>query len=165
METLTHIKKLANPNYIGSYELMTGDTPTELTVIIEKVVKEPVQNGDKKEDCTVMYIKGQKPMILNATNRKSLEKATGTPFIERMVGKKVTLHVVKTKAFGDTVDALRIKPEAPVLPAFTPQHPKWNDAITALKAGNTNIETIKRSYIISAENEKILASHVPAKTV
>lgn len=161
MEQLTHIKRLANPNYIGSYELMTGDTPIELNVKIEKVVKEPVQNGDQKEDCVVMYLKGQKPMIINATNRKNLEKATGTPYIERMIGKTVTLHVVKIKAFGENVDALRIKPIAPAapkLPELTPEHAKWDGARTALKAGNTNLETIRKSFILSAENEaKLLA--------
>jgi len=159
MENLTHIKKLSNPHYIGSYELMTGESPIELNVKIEKVVKEPVQNGDQKEDCVVMYLKGQKPMIINATNRKNLEKATGTPYIERMIGKTVTLHVVKIKAFGENVDALRIKPIAPTpaaLPELTPEHAKWESARTAIKAGNTTIETIRKSFILSEANEKLL---------
>lgn len=165
METLTHIRKLSNPNYIGSYELMTGDTPVELVVTIEKIVKEPVQNGDTKEDATVMYLKGQKPMIVNATNRKSLEKATGTPFIERMIGKQVTLFVIKIKAFGDMVDALRIRPTAPILaskPDLNPHHPKWNDALTALNSKNTTLETIKKSYTVSIANEKLLSDGIKA---
>lgn len=57
METKTHYKKLRNPNYIGSYELMTGSTPVELIVTIEKAVKELIQNGDKKEEAMVIYLK------------------------------------------------------------------------------------------------------------
>lgn len=156
----THIRRLSNPNYIGSYELMTGGDPKDMVVTIEKIVKEPVQNGDKKEDATVMYIKGQKPMIINATNRKSLIKATGSVYIEDMTGKKVTLFVSKVRAFGETVDALRIRPEPPVItiPELTPDHPRWNDAKVALKAGNTTIEAIKKSYKLSPKNEKELTN-------
>lgn len=149
----THFKKLRNPNYIGSYELMTGDKPIELVVAIEKAVKEMVQNGDKKEEAMVVYLKGQKPMIVNSTNAKAISSATGSPYIEDWVGKKITLYVAQIKAFGEKVDALRVKKEAPSLPVLNATHPKWNDAITALKAGNTTVDKIKLSYQV---NEKEL---------
>lgn len=149
----THFKKLRNPNYIGSYELMTGDKPIELVVTIEKSVKEMVQNGDKKEEAMVVYLKGQKPMIVNSTNAKAISSATGSPYIEDWVGKKITLYVAQIKAFGEKVDALRVKKEAPSLPVLNVSHPKWNDAIAALKAGNTTVDKIKLSYQV---NEKEL---------
>ena len=56
--TLTHFKKLRNPNYVGSYELMVDEnTSIEKIVTIEKVVTELVQNGDKKEMMMVCYFK------------------------------------------------------------------------------------------------------------
>lgn len=149
----THFKKLRNPNYIGSYELMTGDKPIELVVTIDKAVKEIVQNGDKKEEAMVVYLKGQKPMIVNSTNAKAISAATGSPYIEDWVGKKITLYVAQIKAFGEKVDALRVKKEAPSLPVLNATHPKWNDAITALRAGNTTVDKIKLSYQV---NEKEL---------
>lgn len=153
----THFKKLRNPNYIGSYELMTGGSPIELIVTIEKVVKEMVQNGDKKEEAMVCYLKGQKPMIVNSTNAKAISSSVGSPYIEDWVGKKITLYVAQIKAFGEKVDALRVKKEAVALPVLNSNHPKWNDAITALKAGNTTIEKIKLSYQV---NEKELQDAV-----
>jgi len=154
----THYKKLRNPNYIGSYELMTGGSPIELVVKIERAVKEMVQNGDKKEEAMVIYLKGQKPMIVNSTNAKSIEKATGSPYIEDWVGKSITLYVAKIKAFGETVDALRVKPTAPVIkmPELTPQHPRWDGAKTALASKNTTLEAIRKNYVLSPENEKLL---------
>lgn len=115
MKELTHIKKLKDPKYIGSYELMISDTEVkEMTVTIEKVVQEYVQNGDKKELKPVMHIVGQKPMIVSATvNIKNLIKATGTPFIENMAGKQITLFLTKEKFFGELQYALRIRPFAP----------------------------------------------------
>ena len=52
-------------------------------------------------------------MIIHAkTNFQGLENATGTPFIERWVGKKICVYVeTGVKAFGQVVDALRIKPK------------------------------------------------------
>lgn len=156
MENLTHYKKLRNPNYIGSYELMTGGEPIELVVTIERATKEMVQNGDKKEEAMVVYLKGQKPMIVNATNAKAITSALGTPYVEEWSGKRITLYVARIKAFGETVDALRVRKYAPGLPELTASHPKWNDAIQALKAKNTTIEQIKKSYLLSSENEKLL---------
>jgi hypothetical protein len=155
----THWKALTHPDYIGAYALMQGEKNIDLIVTIETVKREIVIGADgKKEECTVAHLKGHKPMILNATNQKAITKALGTPFIEDWAGKSITLYVAKVKAFGDTVDALRVKTEAPVikLPELTPQHPNWGKAITALKAGNSTIDDVKKKYSLSQENEKQL---------
>lgn len=156
--TKTHWKKLTHPDYLGAYELLDGSANgKELTVVIQQVKREQVVGADgKKEECTVCYLHGQKPMILNATNQKTMTKIFKSPYIEDWSGKRMTLYVAKVKAFGDTVDALRVRDKAPELEQFTPSHPKWNGAITALKAGNTTIEAIKKNYTLTAENEKLL---------
>lgn len=160
METLTHVKKLANPNFLGSYELQLDDDKfTEIIVEIERVSKDMVQNGDKKEEAVVVYIKGHKPFIANSTNRKNIIAALGTPFIEKWIGRKITLYVAKIKAFGETVDALRVRKEAPVvetkLPEFLPTNKNWQKAIDAVKSGKNTLENsldvIRKSYSISEE--------------
>jgi len=159
-ETKTHWKKLTHPDYLGAYELMDGTAENkELVVTITKVVREQVTGADgKKEECTVCHLNGQKPMILNATNQKTMTKLFNSPYIEDWAGKKMTLFVAKVKAFGDTVDALRIRATAPKLPDLTPAHEKWEGARTAIKAGNTTIEAIRKSYTLSTENEKLLTA-------
>ena len=158
-ETKTHWKKLQHPDYIGAYELMDGTPNKELTVTITKVAREQITGADgKKEECTVCYLHGQKPMILNSTNQKVMQKLFDSPYIEDWSGKKMTLYVARVKAFGDTVDALRVRPTAPKLPELTPTHEKWQGAMTALKAGNTTIEAIRKNYILSTENEKLLTA-------
>lgn len=158
-ETKTHWKKLQHPDYIGAYELMDGTPNKELTVTITKVAREQITGADgKKEECTVCYLHGQKLMILNSTNQKVMQKLFDSPYIEDWAGKKMTLYVARVKAFGDTVDALRVRPTAPKLPELTPTHEKWQGAMTALKAGNTTIEAIRKNYILSTENEKLLTA-------
>ena len=155
---LTHWKKLTHPDYIGAYELMDGSaTNKELVVTIKEVLRQMVTGADgKKEECTVCHLLNQKPMILNATNQKTMTKVFGTPYIQQWAGRKMTLYVAKVKAFGETVDALRVRTEAPKLPELTPTHDKWDGAKKALKDGNTTIAAIRTSYVLSVENEKLL---------
>ncbi len=154
-ETLTHWKQLTNPNYIGAYSLQPKE---ERTVQIVKVVKELVKaEGGKEAECTVAYLNAEKPMILNKTNCKTLAKIFGTPYIENWQGKSAIIYAEMVNAFGDKMEALRIKPTAPILPELTPSHPKWNEAIKALKSGKT-IEVVTARYTLSNENRELLIS-------
>lgn len=155
----THYRKLRNPNFIGSYELMTGGEPKDMVVEIVSASKDVVQNGDKKEEAMVIKLKNQKPFIVNSTNAKSIAKALGSPYVEDWSGKLITLYVAKIRAFGETVDALRVRPEAPkapTLPDLNPKHPKWDGAVKAVKEGKTTIEAIRKQYSLNDENEKLL---------
>ena len=106
--TLTHWKKLENPDYIGSYAFQPGETKT---VTIAKVTREIVTGPDgKKEECTIVhFVENEKPLILNATNGKMISKLTDTPYIEQWAGHRIMLGVEKVKAFGDVVEAVRVK--------------------------------------------------------
>lgn len=173
METKTHYKKLRNPNYIGSYELMTGGDPVDMVVTIERAVKEMVQNGDKKEDAMVLYLKDQKPMIVNSTNAKAITAALESPYIEDWSGKSITLYVARIKAFGETVDALRVRKEKPAQqplgkPEFTTANPQWQQMIDAVTSGTQTapniIKAIQKTYSISEPTAKLLIDATP-KTV
>jgi len=155
----THWKKLDNPNYLAAYSLMDGQTK-EIIVTIDKVVVEEVKTDRGAEQCKVAYIKGQKPMILNVTNCKAIQKAYDTPYIEDWAGKTITLYVAKIKAFGDVVDALRIKPEKPVvsLPELKPGHDKWEGAKKAISEGSYELNDVLKKYTMSDKNQELLCS-------
>lgn len=109
---MTHWKKLTNPDYLGAYSIEDG---RDLVLTIGSVGVEKVVGADgKKEDCVVCHWQEpQKPMILNATNMKMITKLLGTPFIEEWAGHKIQIGVEKVKAFGDVVDALRVRKQLP----------------------------------------------------
>lgn len=114
-EVLTHWKKLTNPDYLGAYALEPGQ---DLIVTIKSVANEVVTGTDgKKETCSVMhFVENVKPMVLNATNSKTITKLLKTPYIEQWAGRKIQLYVESgIKAFGDIVDAIRVRPFIPVL--------------------------------------------------
>ncbi len=111
--TLTHWKKLMNPDYLGSYALEPGQ---DLIVTIKSVCNEEVTGSDGKKDiCSVIhFVENVKPMILNATNNKTIAKLFKTPYIEEWSGRKIQVYTEKVKAFGEIWDALRIRPYLPV---------------------------------------------------
>ena len=108
----THWKKMTNPNYLGAYAFEPGE---EKTGTIAQVKQEMVTGADgKSEECIVCYFREQslKPLILNKVNCKTIEKLLKTPYVENWVGKQITMCVKPVKAFGDTVDAVRVKNKA-----------------------------------------------------
>lgn len=111
---MTHWKKLTNPNYIGSYAFQPGE---EKPVMIKSVGQEEVTNPEGgKELCIVAHFQQpEKPLILNKTNCKAIEKISGTPDIERWPGVGIILYVQRVKAFGDLVEAVRIRPVKPFI--------------------------------------------------
>lgn len=133
MEKLTMWKKTINKAYLGSWDLCVGadanDKPIykDLIATVKDVKEDLVTDMEKvktnrnlkatkeelsKKELLVYFEELEKPMIIHAkTNFQGLENATGTPFIEKWVGRSVCIYVEKgVKAFGTVTDALRIKP-------------------------------------------------------
>ena len=115
METneLHHWKKFTDPRFIGSHDFQPNQ---ELKVVFESVSNEMIElfNGTKNEtkSCIVARFKGaKKPLLLNNTNCKIIERNLSTPFVEQWAGKSIILYVVKVRAFGSVVDAVRVKSE------------------------------------------------------
>ena len=48
-------------------------------------------------------------MILNSTNAKMIQKLLKTPYIEEWAGHSIQIGVEMVKAFGEIVDALRVR--------------------------------------------------------
>ncbi len=115
----THWKKLENPDYLGAYALHPGQ---DLVVQIASVKQEEVYNpsNSKKEICAVAHFSNRdvKPMILNVTNCKMISKIYDTPYIEDWAGKYISIYIAKVKAFGEVVEALRIRNRIPTTEKF-----------------------------------------------
>ena len=111
-ETKTHWKKNFNYNYIGAYSLPVG---SDMILTIKEMQQEEVaQLNGKKDMCFTAHFSeaNVKPMILNKTNCKIIEKMYGS-FTEDWVGKKIQIYSAKVSAFGTETDALRIRNQIP----------------------------------------------------
>lgn len=119
----THIDKLRNPNYLGGWDLLDQNGKTiDKIVTIKEIKAEHVfdQKSNSEQQVITVYFNECKPIILNATNRKTLKKVTGTEFIEDMAGKKIQLTTKKVKAFGEIHDAIRIVSSVPATQTVKP---------------------------------------------
>lgn len=104
-----HWKKTTNPDYLGTYAF---DRDQEMIVRIKDLRQEKIQNPNGgSEEKIVMYFDGDiKPMILNTTNMKNIEKALKTPYMDEWVGRKLQLYVdPAVSAFGQIVAAVRVR--------------------------------------------------------
>jgi hypothetical protein len=158
----THWKKFHHPDYIGAYAFQPGE---EKILTIKSVSEEDVigSNG-RKEPCMIVKFAeaNEKPLICNVTNAKTIEKVVGSGYIEDWSGQKIQLYVTEVSAFGDTVDAVRIRPKAPktTKAEFTPSHPKWNDAVSRVASGEATADTIRQHFTLSDANESRLLAEV-----
>lgn len=109
----THWKKLTNPNYLGAYAFDEGK---DMILTVASVGNELVTgDGGRKEECTVCHFaENVKPMILNKTNMKAIQKALGTPYIEEWAGCRIQIYADPNVKFGKEITGgVRVRSYAP----------------------------------------------------
>ena len=121
-EQKTHWKKVvSDPNYIGEADFQEGE---EKILTIAKVnAAETVTTAEGKSKKAVVHWAepGYKPMILNVTRSKSIEKVAGSGYFEDWPGTKVQLYIEHgIKAFGEVVSAVRVRPFKPRIQQAAP---------------------------------------------
>lgn len=158
----THYRKAFNSPYLSSSDIVK---PTVLTVAYVRL--EPDLTKKTKDLFNTAHFvekeirKGEKlkPMILNAHNSKVMRMLTGSHFLEDWNDTKITVYVDNAVKFGrDTVEGLRISPEAPrlVKPELTKENAKvWGNAITAFQRDGDLAKVLERFYI-SEENQQLI---------
>jgi hypothetical protein len=158
----THFRKAFNSPYLSSADLVG---PTILTI---KEVRLEKDHSKRTKDSfnTIHFVerdlrRGEKlkPMILNATNSKTMATLSGSQFIEDWAGVAISVYVEQNIKFGkDMVDGLRISPVPPKKekPFLTPKSEgNWTNAIEAYKRDGNLDEVLKRVQI-TEENQKLI---------
>lgn len=159
MTDKTHWKRLINPDYIGAYALPPG---MDMTVEILSVGRKKVTvSGGKKEDHTVVELRGQKPLILNSTNSKSIARLYG-PYIEDWAGKRITLFASTAKLAGETVECLRIRPQVTEKQKPNITDERLDAAIASIKSGQFTVEKLNATFFLTLEqDDKVAAALAP----
>ena len=154
--TKTHWKKLTNPDYLGAYDFADGE---QRLVTVKSVEQKTIKSerGDEQE-ITINFVESYKPMIINATNAKTIAQISGSNFIEDWTGLQFYIVVKKVKAFGDVVDALRISSEKVIkkLPTLIVGDANFEKIKTALKEKKFSIDDVKKKYSFTKETEDAL---------
>jgi len=136
----THWKKNYNSDYLDSESFNGKDT---ILKIARTATKKVYAAGEDAKDCFIVFFDGvKKPMILNKTNAKTITKVVGSPYVEDWIGKLIVLGVEKVKAFGDVVEALRVRNIKPA-PAKAVDYTAEIDTLR----GCTSLEQLQTTYL------------------
>lgn len=157
----THYRKAFNSPYLSSADVTE---PTILTIL--RVVLEKDKTNKTKDSFNTAYFMEKeirpgeelKPMVLNATNSRTMRDLTGSPYIDDWQNVMVTVYVDPNVRFGkDTVEGLRIGSERPRLikPELQPATKAWKNAIIAYKRDG-NFDAIEKRMSISDSNKELL---------
>jgi hypothetical protein len=101
-------------------------------------------------------------MILNATNCKTITKLKGSPYIEEWIDFSFKIYPTKVKAFGDMVEALRIRSElvTKTKPKLELNTENFTNCRNSYLADNGWLPKIKAKYDVSAEVEAELTKPI-----
>ena len=109
-----HWRNEFKSNYLGSHLMTNGQ---DMILTIKSVVADDLQatDGTKKHSLVASFVEpGVLPMVLNKTNCRTIAKLYHENDYTRWAGKRISVYVDhNVKAFGDTVDGLRIRPKVP----------------------------------------------------
>jgi len=166
MENKTHYRRVFKSDHLGIADLEDLIEEGKRLVFTVREVKQEFDTlvAGKKINANIAYFKEPiKPMVLNATNSKIMKSFNNnSPFVEDWKNTVIELYIdPNVKMKGDTVGGVRIKPSKPALtkPELVPNMPEWNKAVEWLK-GDGTIDGIKKRYLLSETNEKLIKDAV-----
>lgn len=161
MSEKTHWKKAFDSDYLSSADIPEGK---DLILTIKQVRLEDVKGSDgAKQKRNIAYFKeNYKPMILNATNSKTVKKFAGSKYIDDWNNVPIQVYVDDNiKAFGDIVEGLRIRKEQPKgKKQLLFGSEQWQKAVEFLLTPNGSIEKIKKNYDLSKDDISQLENDV-----
>lgn len=164
----THYRKAFNSPYLSAADIVE---PTVLTV--SRVSLDIDKTKKTKDMFNTAYFREKeirpgeelKPMILNATNSRTLKNLTGSAFIEDWVNVPVMVYVDNAVRFGrDTVEGLRISSERPNVrkPELTQENATaWKRAVEVY-AKSKSFDAIEKHMEISESNKSLIVYAVNA---
>jgi hypothetical protein len=165
----THYRKAFDSPYLSSADIVE---PTVLTV---SHVALEVDHTKKTRDMfnTAHFVEKEirpgeklKPMILNASNSKTMRGITGSSFIDDWLNVRITIYVDSNVRFGkETVEGLRISPHAPEKKSLTPENTKAWGAAKAAFMRDGNLRSVLSRMDMSEQHQVQLISECEANEV
>jgi len=158
----THYRKAFNSPYLSSPDIVG---PTVLT--ISHVRLEPDKTKKTKDLFNTAYFiekelragEKLKPMILNATNSRTMRQLTGSYFLEDWINVPVTVFVDPSVRFGNkTLEGLRISTEAPKLSkrSFNAQDPALLSRAVAAFERDGNFRAIEEHLSLTEADKSVI---------
>lgn len=172
MENKHHYRNVFKSDHLSSADLEDLLEQGEKLIFTIREVKQEkgAKVAGKKIDANIAYfIEKIKPLVLNATNSKTIKSfartkdhPNGSPFVEDWKNLTIELYVddnVQMK--GERTQGVRVRQIQP--PTEKPKPIFTEENFEAAKKANATIEKIKSRYILSPEVEQQYNSYVGTK--
>lgn len=164
--TKTHFRKAFDSPYLSSADIVE---PTVLTISHVTLEKDRTKKTPDLFN-TAWFVEKElrpgeklKPMILNATNSKTMKELAGSAFIDDWNNVRVTVYVDKNVRFGkETMEGLRISAKAPGKSVLRPSDTKkWEGAKAAYKR-DQSLASVLAKVDMSEEHQAQLIAECTA---
>lgn len=172
MENKHHYRNVFKSDHLGSADLEDlTEQGTKLIFTIKEVKQEKqAKVAGKKIDANIAYfVENIKPLVLNATNSKTVksfaktkEHPNGSPFVEDWKNIIIELYVDENVQMkGEKTQGVRIRPIQPVIAKTKPNFTEAN--FENAKKANAKLEIIKERYSITDEIAQKYTEYVTGK--
>jgi hypothetical protein len=157
----THYRKVFKSDHLGVADIEDLiEAGTNLVFTIKQVKQEiGVRVAGKKGNFNIAYFQeGIKPLVLNATNSKTMKLLSGgSSFVEDWAGIPVGLYIDPSASFaGEITGGVRINPNAVQKRAeLLPNTPAWDNAVIAYKRDG-NLDNVLSRVDVSQANQKLI---------
>ena|SRR3990167_1107376 len=131
--------------------LKASDAEQSDLVLTIKEIKMEEMNGDNgKEQKPVVYFQElEKGLVLNKTNKETIQKLHGN-IISELVGKKISLFSTEVQSFGEMTLALRVRLKIPQVPAVSDQTkilPSWAAAFAECEKNGIAPQLLRENFV------------------
>lgn len=159
-----HYRKVFKSDHLGSADLEDLIEENKSLFFTIAYVKQEMgaSVAGKKGNFNIAYfVEPLKPLVLNATNSKTVKAlAGGSPFVEDWKQVPVELYIdANVKMKGEVVGGVRIRGGVAGKQILTKDMDGYNKAINYVKGGGS-IEDIKKKYTLTAEIETSILSEI-----
>ena len=167
----THYRKVLKSDHLGCADLEDFiENKCDMIFTVQRVQQElNAKVAGKKIDANIMYfepkagIKKLKPLVLNATNAKTMKKMTGSGFIEDWKGFNVKLFIdANVSMMGEKVGGVRINPRAVIFEKQLLDRSNaktWTNTISAFKRDG-NFNAVLKHINISQQDMQFIVDGV-----
>jgi hypothetical protein len=154
-ETKTHYRKVFKSDHLGSADLEDMIEEKKPLVFTIKEVKQEIGAtvAGKKGNFNIAYfVEPIKPLVLNATNSKTVKAlAGGSPFVEDWKNITVELFIDATvKMKGETVGGVRVRAGFKTRPILEKGTATYQNAVKYYKENN-NLTKVEERFTLTEE--------------
>lgn len=166
----THYRKILKSDHLGCADLEDYiENKSDMVFTIQRVQQQlGVKVAGKKIDANIMYFENKdgkkvKPLVINATNGKTMSKMASSGFVEDWAGLNIKLYIdANVSMMGERTGGVRINPKAVIFEKqlLTRQNSNvWNNAINAYKKYG-NFDAVLKKWNMSQEDMQFIVDEV-----